>query len=1216
MKPFSQWNSNVEIKSTLKKIHLCQTPSFPLYHLYVIVPTECRDNRGLAHTLEHLIFIGSKSYPKRGYLDRLATLCWSNGTNAYTCEDHTCYTVTSASLDGLKTLIPVFLDHILNPLLEESAIADEVFKIERGDDFENSIIDKDDSIYDDDIDKDDNSYDDDADKDNKNHHDDKDAFSPLVGKGVVYCEMKGRQYSEGDMMDHRIRWFMNSKDKGNLNFPFTDTSTYKWECGGMIEEICLIKPEDIRDYHSKFYNPDNISILITGPKVFNEGLEEIPMQKHDSYKKEIIDEGNQKSPLKYTSNLTLERVGYFPSRDDSLGSLGMSWYGPNSSDIESITVLHVLMRALSESSSSPLYQKFIEIDSPICSDIDYEIKVQGKFDSDDENWNENDDQEGMKTDKISKDGITIITLIFSGIKADGEYLVEEKRLWNELRETLLSLCNVKETIDDQDIKRNIQTKDGKVIDNLKIPIKVSLESFESKLKEQIEEQPAELIAYSIISEIIRQPTVPIASSLSILPSLIKEMKEEYSLEKWNNILTNYLIEKEPVIIRLFPSTTLQDDLHDLEQKRLQSIMDERMNQNEAIKSLEPEIIKQNDEGNVMEETKETKEMENDSIQSILNITIKEKDYWHNDLKINLYKDKRDNLYQFIQNESSNFTHLIWCMDMKQYINSSLWPLLVLFQESIFNSDLLFDDNNFKKEMEKCSILSIMMEQENKSHHPSTLSSLESSNLMTIIPYQSLQNTLNTILTLFDCSIGFENDTFSCSYLDNYLVWSASFANDKTMAKDVISCFKIILRYSNFTESRLKTIIENLLIQLSESMKDPNVLADASYNLLLGQYNESFKRDQIEYSLNIHIQKQILDDCKKDIKGTIESLNQIRMNILDASSFTQIATCSPCSSFSPLVNECEWKEEEMNVNGKNDSPSPFKKCFSLEGKMKKAREGENENENNEKIKNFIENPLLKIVIPRSLGWNNYTSGGVKLVSSGDATASHLSCSIKVSEEMIKNTQIKASLSLLCYLLSYTEGPLYSLIRGLGLAYGTNLILSQWDGLLTFNLMECLDPAHAFFLFIEKFINNPSFCDYSSYPMVDNVASLEDSISFSKKSGTIPHISRENLAIAKSNFMHDWIASRSTPSNQALTIMRNTFKGYTLKDDDLYLEHVHNCQLEDIEKVYREIMGKFMIDRERMTIVVVPSLKILEIKNNFESRNIKVTIDNSIEQNIKI
>lgn len=83
----------------------------------VFVATEAFDDDGLPHTLEHLIFLGSEQYPYKGVLDLLANRCLASGTNAWTDTDHTCYTMETAGSDGFLALMPIFLEHILYPIL-------------------------------------------------------------------------------------------------------------------------------------------------------------------------------------------------------------------------------------------------------------------------------------------------------------------------------------------------------------------------------------------------------------------------------------------------------------------------------------------------------------------------------------------------------------------------------------------------------------------------------------------------------------------------------------------------------------------------------------------------------------------------------------------------------------------------------------------------------------------------------------------------------------------------------------------------------------------------------------------------------------------------------------------------------------------------------------------------------------------------------------------
>ena len=59
----------------------------PITNGYFTIASEIFDDTGRPHTLEHLIFLGSKEYPYKGVLDQLANRAGSNGTNAWTAND-------------------------------------------------------------------------------------------------------------------------------------------------------------------------------------------------------------------------------------------------------------------------------------------------------------------------------------------------------------------------------------------------------------------------------------------------------------------------------------------------------------------------------------------------------------------------------------------------------------------------------------------------------------------------------------------------------------------------------------------------------------------------------------------------------------------------------------------------------------------------------------------------------------------------------------------------------------------------------------------------------------------------------------------------------------------------------------------------------------------------------------------------------------------------
>merc|ERR1719204_1582484 len=101
----------------------------PVVNGYFCLATEAHDDDGLPHTLEHLIFLGSKEYPYKGVLDLLANRCLSSGTNAWTDTDHTCYTMTTAGSEGFLNLLPIYMDHVLRPTLTDAGFLTEVHHI-------------------------------------------------------------------------------------------------------------------------------------------------------------------------------------------------------------------------------------------------------------------------------------------------------------------------------------------------------------------------------------------------------------------------------------------------------------------------------------------------------------------------------------------------------------------------------------------------------------------------------------------------------------------------------------------------------------------------------------------------------------------------------------------------------------------------------------------------------------------------------------------------------------------------------------------------------------------------------------------------------------------------------------------------------------------------------------------------------------------------------
>ena len=165
----------------------------PLVRGAFAIATEPPDDSGLPHTLEHLIFLGSSSYPHKGILDLAANRSFAHGTNAWTAKDHTAYTIETAGAHGFVNVAPTLFDHIINPLLSTDGYITEV------------------------------------------HH----INGSAEDGGVVYNELLGRESAAEELSSLTLARAM-----------FPNGCGYRYESGGTKEGVRnLCSPDRVRQYH-------------------------------------------------------------------------------------------------------------------------------------------------------------------------------------------------------------------------------------------------------------------------------------------------------------------------------------------------------------------------------------------------------------------------------------------------------------------------------------------------------------------------------------------------------------------------------------------------------------------------------------------------------------------------------------------------------------------------------------------------------------------------------------------------------------------------------------------------------------------------------------------------------------------------------------------------------------------------------------------------------
>ncbi|KAF1984496.1 putative zinc metalloprotease [Aulographum hederae CBS 113979] len=269
--------------------------------------TEIHDDSGAPHTLEHLCFMGSKNYKYKGILDKLATRAYSS-TNAWTATDNTTYTLTSAGWEGFAQILPTYLEHILLPTLTDAGCYTEVWHIDgTGND-----------------------------------------------AGVVYSEMQGVQNEQGSLMDLSARRHLYPEGNG-----------FRYETGGMMEQLRVLTADRIRKFHRAMYQPKNLRLVLIG-EVDHVNLLDILEEFEDSIVDDVpsIDVPFTRPWVESKPTPPLEKdivdVVEFPEEDESTGEIMIAFFGPEFQNSLENAGIDVLLIYLAGSSVTILENTLVE----------------------------------------------------------------------------------------------------------------------------------------------------------------------------------------------------------------------------------------------------------------------------------------------------------------------------------------------------------------------------------------------------------------------------------------------------------------------------------------------------------------------------------------------------------------------------------------------------------------------------------------------------------------------------------------------------------------------------------------------------------------------------------------------------------------------------------------------------------------------------------------
>lgn len=264
--------------------------------------TPTKDNTGVNHVIEHSVLCGSKNYPVKDLLNQMGKQSMSTFLNAMTTNDSTLYPVSSKNDKDFQNLMSVYLDAVFYPnVLKDKRI------------FEQEGI--------------------------RYELDSKDG--ELKYNGIVYNEMKGN-YSAPDRI-------LNKSIEQSL---FPDTS-YKFESGGLPEDMPTLTYEELVKTYNDNYNPANSYFYLYGKMDIEKTLKFIGEKYLNNFdKKEVKTELQLQKPFEQRVEKTVEYSLPSGASTDKKTYLSLNYVVDKTTNkelVEAFTFLQVLLGGIPSS---------------------------------------------------------------------------------------------------------------------------------------------------------------------------------------------------------------------------------------------------------------------------------------------------------------------------------------------------------------------------------------------------------------------------------------------------------------------------------------------------------------------------------------------------------------------------------------------------------------------------------------------------------------------------------------------------------------------------------------------------------------------------------------------------------------------------------------------------------------------------------------------------
>lgn len=302
-------------KTGLEVFHLLNDDEENLFAFAFRTPV--KNSTGAAHILEHSVFCGSEKFPLKEPFTTIMNQSVSTFLNALTYSDKTVYPASSLVKPDYYNLLDVYADAVFFPLLKKEAFLQEAHRLELN---ENGTFEI---------------------------------------QGVVYNEMKGSYSSfESVAADAQIRSM------------FPDTN-YAFDSGGDPLHIPSFTYEDFKEFHKKYYRPDNCLLFLYGNISTEEQLDFIQTRFLDRLEKTVSAETDcTHIPNVCTEFSEMEtqkpfgKPAYIHAKAPDAGATGatvtVNWLCGNTADVQQYMECAFLAEVLAGHDGSPLTKALFE----------------------------------------------------------------------------------------------------------------------------------------------------------------------------------------------------------------------------------------------------------------------------------------------------------------------------------------------------------------------------------------------------------------------------------------------------------------------------------------------------------------------------------------------------------------------------------------------------------------------------------------------------------------------------------------------------------------------------------------------------------------------------------------------------------------------------------------------------------------------------------------